>query len=49
MNLSLSVWPARIVQHEVDHLDGIIYVHRMDPTTFVSNGAADEIPTPGLI
>ncbi len=24
-------WPARILQHEVDHLDGTLYVDRMDP------------------
>ena len=27
-------WPARIVQHELDHLNGTLYVDRMDPTTF---------------
>ncbi len=24
-------WPARIVQHECDHLDGVLYVDRADP------------------
>jgi peptide deformylase len=27
-------WPARIIQHELDHLKGSLYVDRMDPTTF---------------
>jgi len=29
-----SGWPARILQHEIDHLDGTIYVDRMDTRTF---------------
>lgn len=28
-------WLARIVQHEVDHLDGFLLVDRMIPRTFV--------------
>ncbi|NEE01388.1 peptide deformylase [Phytoactinopolyspora halotolerans] len=24
---------ARCLQHEVDHLDGIVYIHRLDPAT----------------
>lgn len=24
-------WPARVVQHECDHLDGVLYVDRADP------------------
>jgi peptide deformylase len=27
-------WPARILQHEVDHLDGTVYVDRMLPRSF---------------
>jgi peptide deformylase len=27
-------WPARILQHETDHLDGVIYIDRMLPRTF---------------
>ena len=30
-------WPARILQHEVDHLDGTIYVDRMIPRSFVTS------------
>ena len=27
-------WPARILQHEFDHLDGELYIDRMDSRTF---------------
>ncbi|MFL5407303.1 MAG: peptide deformylase [Myxococcales bacterium] len=30
----VSGWPARILQHEVDHLDGTVYVDRMNTRTF---------------
>jgi peptide deformylase len=30
-------WPARILQHEVDHLAGTLYVDRMIARTFASN------------
>ncbi len=35
--LELEGWPARIVQHEVDHLNGVLYIDRMDPRTFTTN------------
>lgn len=35
-------WYARILQHEVDHLDGRLYVERMLPRTFVSATSAAE-------
>ncbi len=28
-------WYARILQHEIDHLDGIVYVDRMETRTFM--------------
>ncbi|NXL97673.1 DEFM protein, partial [Tyrannus savana] len=31
-------WAARIIQHEMDHLDGILYIDRMDPRTFTNVG-----------
>ena len=31
-----SGWYARILQHEIDHLDGTVYVDRMEPRTFMS-------------
>ena len=37
VSLSLAGWPARIVQHEIDHLDGMLYVQRMQPSTFAAN------------
>ena len=36
--LRLTGWPARIVQHEIDHLNGILYVDRMDSKTLVTQG-----------
>jgi peptide deformylase len=33
----VSGWPARILQHEVDHLAGTLYVDRMIPRTFGVN------------
>jgi peptide deformylase len=32
-------WPARIVQHETDHLDGVLYLDRAEPRSFSSNEA----------
>jgi peptide deformylase len=32
-------WPARIVQHETDHLDGIIYLDRAESRSLSSNEA----------
>ena len=29
-------WPARIVQHEIDHLDGIFYTDRMIPRSLMA-------------
>jgi peptide deformylase len=29
-------WPARILQHEVDHLDGALYIDRMLTRTFAT-------------
>ena len=35
IKLRLKDWTARIVQHEVDHLDGILYIDRLtDPENF---------------
>ncbi|XP_029377843.1 peptide deformylase, mitochondrial [Echeneis naucrates] len=31
-----SGWPARIVQHEMDHLDGVLYIDRMNSKTFIN-------------
>ncbi|MFK4144782.1 peptide deformylase [Streptomyces sp. NPDC004065] len=32
-------WPARIVQHETDHLDGILYLDRAEPRSLSSSEA----------
>lgn len=42
-NRLFSGWPARIVQHEIDHLDGTVYVDRMDPRSLVCSEAYDEV------
>lgn len=31
-----SGWSARILQHEMDHLDGVLYIDRMDPRSFIN-------------
>lgn len=33
-------WPARILQHEVDHLDGTLYVDRMKTRSFITGEQA---------
>jgi peptide deformylase len=30
-------WYARILQHEIDHLNGTLYIDRMHPRTFTTN------------
>ncbi|MFJ4830739.1 peptide deformylase [Streptomyces sp. NPDC088747] len=42
-------WPARIVQHETDHLDGVLYLDRAETRSLSSNQAMAERwaqPTP---
>lgn len=44
-----SGWPARIVQHETDHLDGVLYLDRAESRSVSSNQAMAERwaqPTP---
>jgi peptide deformylase len=36
IELDLSGYQARIAQHEIDHLDGILYTQRMDPEEALS-------------
>jgi peptide deformylase len=38
-----SGWYARILQHEIDHLNGIVYVDRMETRTFMSADNLAEI------
>ena len=35
--MELDGWPARILQHELDHLAGVLYIDRMDTRTFSTN------------
>lgn len=35
-------WPARILQHEVDHLNGMLYIDRMMSRSFATIGHAKE-------
>lgn len=37
VEMELTGWPARILQHELDHLAGTLYVDRMDTRTFTTN------------
>lgn len=34
IELQLNGWNARIAQHEMDHLDGKLYIDSMDTSTF---------------
>jgi peptide deformylase len=36
VKIEASGWYARILQHEIDHLNGILYVDRMQPRTFLT-------------
>ncbi len=36
VSLSATGWYARILQHEVDHLEGTLYVDRMEPRSFAT-------------
>ena len=39
VEFSTSRWTARIIQHEVDHLDGVLYSDRMEARSFMTAGA----------
>lgn len=49
---TIQGWEARIFQHEMDHLDGILFVDRMDPATLrqcnrfedLEDGVPEEAP-----
>jgi len=36
VTLEARGWYARILQHEIDHLNGTVYVDRMEPRTFMN-------------
>lgn len=37
-----SGWPARIVQHETDHLDGVVYIDKAKTRSLMSSAAYSE-------
>jgi peptide deformylase len=52
VKIEASGWYARILQHEIDHLDGTLYIDRMHTRTFTTTKnltqlAAAEKPVPG--
>jgi peptide deformylase len=36
VTIEATGWYARILQHEIDHLDGTLYIDRMKPRTFTT-------------
>jgi peptide deformylase len=42
--LELTGWPARIVQHETDHVNGTVYVDRMETRSFSTGENAKRFP-----
>lgn len=40
----VSGWPARIFQHEMDHLNGNLYIDRMVPQTLVFREGTGNVP-----
>jgi peptide deformylase len=43
LSLTVRGWPARIFQHEVDHLDGTLYIDRMLSRSFATVANAQEL------
>lgn len=41
VHLDLEGWPARIAQHECDHIDGTLYVGHMDSRTLTTTANLD--------
>ena len=46
-------WYARILQHEIDHLNAHLYIDRMDPRSFMTLDAFNrywkDVPTAGFL
>jgi peptide deformylase len=40
LRMRAAGWPARILQHEIDHLNGLLYVDRMISRSFATTGEA---------
>jgi peptide deformylase len=47
--LEMRGWPARIVQHEIDHLNGTLYVDRMDSKTLAARASREDHALSDLI
>jgi peptide deformylase len=45
VSLRLVGWPARIMQHELDHLDGTLYVDRMLSRSFATDAEVSRLGT----
>lgn len=45
VSLRLAGWPARIMQHELDHLDGTLYVDRMLSRSFATDAEVSRLGT----
>ena len=43
VRLEASGWYARILQHEIDHLDGVLYVDRMQSRSFCALETAERL------
>jgi peptide deformylase len=48
VSLRLSGWPARIMQHELDHLDGTLYIDRMLSRSFATDAELPRLSAMGV-
>jgi peptide deformylase len=46
VSIDAEGWYARILQHEIDHLNGALYIDRMHPKTFTTRENAERFPGP---
>ncbi|MFD1546332.1 peptide deformylase [Nonomuraea guangzhouensis] len=48
-DVELSGWPARIAQHETDHLNGVLYLDRAEPRSLSTVGNYERFWAPGSV
>ena len=48
VSLRLTGWPARIMQHEFDHLEGNLYIDRMLTRSFATDGELPRLSQMGV-
>jgi peptide deformylase len=48
VSLRLEGWPARIMQHELDHLDGTLYIDRMLSRSFATDAELPRLSGMGV-